>query len=125
VGYSTTAIVTFLEPSVFALMTLLVALAVPTAVKLRPLLASRVTSGTVLVRTTTLRGSMESDAFPEPLAGDGDCPSAVSERASITAMNTAANFVRAAMRMNIITARLGWRVHLRSGQGISQSAGGP
>ena len=78
-------------------MTLLVALALATAVKLRPVLASRVTSGkkrlTVLIGTTTLRGSMESDAFAEPLAGDGDCPFALSERDSITTMNTAANFV--------------------------------
>ena len=78
-------------------MTLLVALALATAVKLRPVLGSRVTSGkkrlTVLIGTTTLRTSMESDAFAERLAGDGDCPSALSERDSITAMNTAANFV--------------------------------
>src|SRR5207248_11086080 len=54
-------------------MTLLVALALATAVKLRPVLASRVTSGqtglTVLIGTTTLRGSMESDAFAEPRSG--------------------------------------------------------
>ena len=78
-------------------MTLLVALALATAVKLCPVLIWRVTSGknrlTVLIGTTTLRGSMEPGSFEEPLAGDGDCPSAVSERTSITAMNTAANFV--------------------------------
>ena len=78
-------------------MTLLVALVSETAVKLRPVFVSSLTSGkkrvTVLTGTTTLRGSMESDAFAELLAGDGDCPSAVSERASITAMNTAANFI--------------------------------
>src|SRR6266513_336049 len=54
-------------------MTLLVALALATAVKLRPALASRVTSGqirlTVLIGTTTLRGSMESHAFAEPRSG--------------------------------------------------------
>jgi hypothetical protein len=86
-------------------MTLLVALVSETAVKLRPVLASPVTSGkkrlTVLIGTITLRGSMESDA--ELLAGDGDCPSAVSEMASITAMNTAANFVSLGpFRMSLI-----------------------
>ncbi len=77
-------------------MTLLVAFALATAVKLCPVLASRVTSGkkrlTVLIETTALRGSVESDGFAEPLAGDGDCPFAVSDRDSITAMNTAENF---------------------------------
>jgi len=74
-------------------MTLLVALALATAVKLRPVLASLVTSGkkrlTVLIGTTTLLESMESAA----LAGDGDCPSAASKKTSLTAMNTAANFI--------------------------------
>jgi hypothetical protein len=36
---------------------------------------------------------MESDAFAELLAAEGDCPSAISEGVSITAMKTAANFV--------------------------------
>jgi hypothetical protein len=46
---------------------------------------------------------MDSDAFAELLAGDGDCPSAVSERASITAMNTAANFISLGpFRMSLI-----------------------
>ena len=36
---------------------------------------------------------MESYAFAEPLAGDGDCPPAISKRDSITTMNTAANFI--------------------------------
>jgi hypothetical protein len=36
---------------------------------------------------------MESDAFADPLAGDGDCPSAISKRDPITPMNTAANFM--------------------------------
>src|SRR6478609_153029 len=75
-------------------MTLLVALGLRTAVKLRPVLASLVTSGkkrlTTFIATTTLRGSMESDG----LAGDGDCASAVSKRTSLTLMNTAANFIR-------------------------------
>jgi hypothetical protein len=35
---------------------------------------------------------MDSDAFAEALAGDGDCPAAVSDTTLITAMNTAANF---------------------------------
>src|SRR6188472_4430710 len=74
-------------------MTLLVALGLPTAVKLCPVLASLVTSGkkrlTTFVATTTLRGSMESAA----LAADGDCPSAISKRTSLTAINTAANFI--------------------------------
>ena len=88
-------------------MTLLVALALATAVEFRPVLVSRVTSGkkrlTVLIGTTTFRGSMESDPFAELLAGDGDCPSAVSESASITAMNTAANFVSLGpFRMSLI-----------------------
>ena len=88
-------------------MTLLVALALATAVKLCPVLTSRVTSGkkrlTVLIGTTTLRGSMESDAFAELLAGDGDCPPAISKRASITAMNTAANFISLGpFRMSLI-----------------------
>src|SRR6476469_721839 len=78
-------------------MTLLVALGLATAVKFCPALGSWVTSGkkrlTVLIGTTTSRGSMESDAFAELLAAEGDCPSAISERASITAMKTAANFV--------------------------------
>src|SRR5262245_32298680 len=78
-------------------MTLLVALALATAVELCHVLASRVISGkkrfTVLNGMTVLRGSIESDAFAEPLAGGGDCASAVSDRASIAAMNTAANFV--------------------------------
>ena len=92
-------------------MTLLVALALATAVKLRPVLASRVTSGkkrlTVLIGTTILRGSTELDAFAELLAGDDDCPSAVSERASIVAMNTAANFVSlGAFRMSLILGLL-------------------
>src|SRR6476646_2182148 len=73
-------------------MTFLVALALATAVELRPVLASRVTSGkkrlTVLIGTTTLRGSMESDAFAEPAAGDGDCPFAISKRGSITTMTS-------------------------------------
>ena len=47
----------------------------------------------MLIGTTTLRGSVESDACVEPLAGDGDCPLAFSERASIATLNTAANFV--------------------------------
>src|SRR6185436_6353215 len=86
-------------------MTLLVALALATAVKLRPVLASRVTSGkkrlTVLIGTTTLRGSVESDAFAE-VAGDGDCPFAISKRDSITT-NTAANFVSVGpFRMSLI-----------------------
>src|SRR6478752_7138712 len=85
-------------------MTLLVALALATAVKLRPVLASRVTSGkkrlTVLIGTTTLRGSVESDAFEE-VAGDGDCPFAISKRDSITT-NTS-NFVSVgASRMSLI-----------------------
>ena len=88
-------------------MTLLVALVSETAVKLRPVLASPVTSGkkrlTVLIGTTTLRGSMESDAVAEPFAGDGDCPFAISKRDSITAMNTAANFVSLGpFRMSLI-----------------------
>src|SRR6476646_4913687 len=92
-------------------MTLLVALVSETAVKLRPVFVSRVTSGkkrvTVLIGTTTLRGSMESDGFAELLAGDGDCPSAVSERASITAMNTAANFISLGpFRMSLILGLL-------------------
>src|SRR3954451_8904876 len=74
-------------------MTLLVALGLATAVKLRPVLTSLVTSGkkrlTVPMATTTLRGSMESDAS----AGDGDCASELSKRTSLTAMNTAANFI--------------------------------
>src|SRR6476646_587783 len=78
-------------------MTFLVALALATAVELRPVLASRVTSGkkrlTVLIGTTTLRGSMESDAFAEPAAGDGDCPFAISNRDSITTKTTAPNFI--------------------------------
>jgi hypothetical protein len=78
-------------------MTLLVALTLATAVKLRPVLASPATSGkkrlTMLIGTITLRGSVESDACVEPLAGDGDCPLAFSERASIATLNTAANFV--------------------------------
>src|SRR4029077_13676559 len=87
-------------------MTLLVALAFETAVKLRPVLASRLTSGkkrlTVFIGTTTLRGRTESDAFPEPLAGDGDCPLATSKRDSITT-NTAANFVNfVPFRMSLI-----------------------
>src|SRR4029077_12850042 len=77
-------------------MTLLVALAFETAVKLRPVLASRVTSGkkrlTAFIGTTTLRGRTESDAFQESVAGDGDCPFAISKRDSITT-NTAATFV--------------------------------
>src|SRR6476659_1752148 len=77
-------------------MTLLVALALATAVKLRPVLASRLTSGkkrlTVLIGTTTLRGSVVWNAFAE-MAGDGDCPFALSKRASITAMNIAVNLV--------------------------------
>src|SRR4029450_4840232 len=78
-------------------MTLLVALGFPTPVKFWPVLASRVTSAkkrsTTLSGTTTLRGSTEADAFTEPLAGDEDCPCAASERASITAINPAANRV--------------------------------
>jgi hypothetical protein len=78
-------------------MTLLVALALATAVKLRPVLASLVTSGnkrlTVIIGTTTSRGSIESAASAELLAGDGGCPSAISERASITEMNTAASLI--------------------------------
>src|SRR3954470_8457797 len=80
-------------------MTLLVALGLATAVKLRPVLASRVTSGkkrlTVLIGTTTLRGSTKTDRCSEWLAGDADCPSAISRRDSITTMNTAVNFIRA------------------------------
>jgi hypothetical protein len=88
-------------------MTLLVALVLATAVKLRPVLASPVTSGkkrlTVLTGTTTLRGSTVSDAFPEPSAGDGDCPFALSKRDSITAVNTAANFISVGpFRMSLI-----------------------
>src|SRR5436190_4539325 len=84
-------------------MTLLVALGLATAVKLRPVLASLVTSGkkrlTVLIATTTSRGSMESDAS----AADGDCASAVSNRTSVTAMDTAAIFIsRGPFRMLLI-----------------------
>jgi hypothetical protein len=50
---------------------------------------------------------MESDALAELLAGDGDCPSAVSERASIMALNTAANFVSLGpFRMSLILGLL-------------------
>ena len=45
----------------------------------------------MLIGTTTLRKSTESET--ELLAGDGDCASAVNERAFNAAMNTAANFV--------------------------------
>jgi predicted secreted protein len=88
-------------------MTLLVALALATAVKLRPVLASRVTSGkkrlTVLIGTTTLRGRTELDAFAELLAGDGDCPFAISKSDSITTVNTAANLVSVGpFRMSVI-----------------------
>src|SRR5436190_8218391 len=80
-------------------MTLLVALGLATAVKLRPVLASRVTSGkkrlTVLIGTTNVRGSTKSDRWSEWLAGDADCPSGISRRDSITTMNTAVNFIRA------------------------------
>src|SRR6478672_3882755 len=88
-------------------MTLLVALTLETAVKFRPVLASRVTSGkkrlTAFIGTTTLRGRTESDAFAEPLAGDGDCPFAISKRDSITTVSTAVNFVSVdPFRMSLI-----------------------
>src|SRR6478672_7242508 len=98
-------------------MTLLVALALATAVKLRPVLASRVTSGkkrlTVLVMTITLRGSMESAAFAGLLPGDGDCPSAVDERASTTTMNTAANLVSIGpLRTSLILGTIRYRTQV-------------
>src|SRR3954465_5774989 len=80
-------------------MTLLVALGLATAVKFRPVLASRVTSGkkrlTVVIGTTTLRGSTKSDRCSEWLAGDAECRSTISRRDSITTMNTAVNFISA------------------------------
>jgi len=40
---------------------------------------------------------------PDALDGDGDCPSAVSKRTSLTAMNTAENFISLGpFRMSLI-----------------------
>ena len=88
-------------------MTLLVALGLATAVRLWPVLAARVTSGkkrfTVLNGMTMLRGSIEPDVFAKLLAGDGDCSPAVSDTASIAAMNTVANFISLGpFRMSLI-----------------------
>src|SRR5262245_11418958 len=72
-------------------MTLLVALDWPTAVKFPPVATSRVILRkkrlTTLSGTTALRGSKDSQAFAALLAGDEDCPEAVSDTVAIITIN--------------------------------------
>src|SRR5437660_5862294 len=71
-------------------MTLLVALALPTAVKFWPVVASRVISGkkrlTTLSGTTTERESKEPEALVGAALCDGDCAYTFRERIPIKAI---------------------------------------
>src|SRR6476646_10251020 len=75
-------------------MTLLVALALPTAVSFWPVLISRVVSGkkrlTTVNGTTASRDSNAPDALTPPVPGDGDCSPRTTGRMTTIAVNSIA-----------------------------------